>query len=44
MIEVRYRLIFRDGSRGPWGTDKEEKERLAKFFFARIETWVVELP
>ena len=44
MTITRYRLIYRDGSCGAWTTDKEMIEENAKFFHARIETWIVELP
>ena len=42
MTEIRYRLVFRDGTHGAWTTDKKRIEENAKFFHATIETWVVE--
>lgn len=42
MTEIRYRLVFRDGTHGAWTTDKERIEEDAKFFHATIETWVVQ--
>ena len=44
MTEIRYRLVYRDGSHGAWSTDKARIEESAKFFGARIETWEVILP
>ena len=44
MTEIRYRLIFKDGSHSAWSTDKASVEESAKFFNARIETWEVKLP
>ena len=44
MTEIRYRLIFRDGSHSAWSTDKARIEEDAKFFRARIEVWEVKLP
>ena len=44
MTEIRYRLVFKDGSHGAWSTDKVEIEKSAKFFHAKIETWEVTLP
>lgn len=44
MTEIRYRLVFRDGSHSAWSTDLERIQESAKFFRAEIEKWVVELP
>ena len=44
MKEIRYRLIFKDGSYSAWTTDKEQIVEDAKFFRADIEVWEVELP
>lgn len=44
MTEIRYRLIFKDGSYGAWTTNKAKAEENAKFFGARIEVWEVKLP
>ena len=44
MKEIRYRLIFKDGSHSAWSTDKEWVVENAKFFRADIEVWEVELP
>ena len=41
MTEIRYRVIFKDGSHGAWSTDKERTESTAKFFRATVETWTV---
>ena len=44
MTEIRYRLVFRDGSHSAWSTDLKRIQESAKFFRAEIEKWVVELP
>lgn len=44
MTEIRYRLIFKDGTHSAWTTDKKFIEENAKFFSAKIETWEVKLP
>ena len=44
MTEIRYRLVFKNGTHSAWTTDKERIEKDAKFFRAKIEKWVVELP
>jgi hypothetical protein len=34
---MMYRLIFKDGTFGPWTADKDEAIRNADFFHAKIE-------
>lgn len=44
MKEIRYRLVFRDGSYTPWTREKEKEsiEDSAKFFKADIEVCEVD--
>ena len=44
MTIVRYRLVFKNGSYGAWTTNEATIKEDAKFFNAKIEKWVVELP
>jgi len=42
MTITRYRIIFKDGSRGPWTTDKAYIEAEVKHYWgAKIDTWIV---
>ena len=38
IIRTCYRLVYRDGSHGPWTSDYEQVRKDAEFFRARIET------
>lgn len=38
IIRTCYRLVYRDGSHGPWTSDYEQAKKDAEFFRARIET------
>lgn len=44
IIKTCYRLVYRNGSHGPWSTDYEQVKRDAEFFNARIETERFEIP
>ena len=44
MTEIRYRVIYRNGSHSAWSTDKKAVEETAKFFHGTVEKWEVKLP
>ena len=37
MTQIRYRLVYRDGSHGAWSTNLDWLQECAKFFNAKIE-------
>lgn len=38
-MEILYRVLFKDGTHGAWGTDKERALKSAKFFCGIVEAW-----